>query len=181
MVHPNTERLTEYWQARARDGAAPWRSDVDPMEFHDLLPQVLIVGRTAQGDFPFRLAGGFVADLHRTDLRGRCLLDLWRPGDRWQLKSALEFARGRPEPLVVKADILADGVAPVGMEVLLAPLRGPRGDVDRFIGLYQPTAMIARLLGRPALALALGGILRGESGDAAPSLRLAAVDGRRIA
>ncbi|HRD26974.1 MAG TPA: hypothetical protein PLO65_01600, partial [Caulobacter sp.] len=64
---------------------------------------------------------------------------------------------------MVKADILADGVAPVGMEVLLAPLRGPRGDVDRFIGLYQPTAMIARLLGRPALALALGGILRGES------------------
>ena len=181
MVHPNTERLTEYWRARAEGGAAPWRSDVDPMDFHDLLPQVLIVGRTPQGTFPFRLAGGFVADLHRSDLRGRDLLELWRPGDRWQLKSALEFARGRPEPLVVKADILADSVPAVGMEVLLAPRRGPGGEVDRFIGLYQPTAMISRLQGRPALALAVGGIIRSDGGETAPSLRLASVDGRRIA
>ncbi len=181
MVHPNTERLTEYWRARAAGGEAPWRTDVDPTDFHDLLPQVLIVGRAADGTFPFRLAGGFVSDLHRADLRGRCLLDLWRPGDRWQLKSALEFTRGRPEPLVVHADILADGVGPVSMEVLLAPLRGPSGEVDRFIGLYQPTGLIARLLGRPALALAVGGISRSDSGEAAPSLRLASVDGRRIA
>lgn len=181
MVHPNTERLTEYWRARREDGAAPWRSDIDPMAFHDLLPQVLIVGRSAQGTFPFRLVGGFVADLHRSDLRGRCLLDLWRPADRWQLKSALEFARGRPEPLVVNADILADGTPPVGMEVLLAPLRGPHGDVDRFIGLYQPTAMVSRLQGRPALALAINGVVRADGDEAAPSLRLASVDGRRIA
>lgn len=181
MVHPNTERLTEYWRARAGGGAAPWRSDVDPMDFHDLLPQVLIVGRSADGTWPFRLAGGFVSDLHRADLRGTCLLERFRPGDRWQLKSALEFSRGRPEPLIVHADILADSVAPVSMEVLLAPLRGPSGVVDRFIGLYQPTAMISRLRGQPALALAIGGISRGDGGEAAPSLRLAAVDGRRIA
>lgn len=181
MVHPNTERLTEYWRARRQGEDAPWRTDVNPMDFHELLPQVLIVGRSPQGTFPFRLAGGFVADLHRSDLRGRCLLDLYRPGDRWQLKSALEFARGRPEPLVVHADILADGVAPVSLEVLLAPLRGPSGEVDRFIGLYQPTGIIARLLGRPALALAIGGISRTDTGEAAPSLRLASVDGRRIA
>jgi hypothetical protein len=181
MVHPNTERLTEYWQARQHDAAAPWRADVDPMDFHDLLPQVLIIGRASDGTYPFRLAGGFVSDLHRSDLRGRCLLELWRPGDRWQLKSALEFARGRPEPLVVHADILADGVAPVSMEVLLAPLRGQSGEVDRFIGLYQPTAMIARLLGRPALALAVSGISRSNGAEAAPSLRLASVNGRQIA
>jgi len=181
MVHPNTERLTEYWRRRASGGFAPWLSDVDPMDFHDLLPQVLIVGRAADGSFPFRLAGGFIADLHRADLRGKCMLDLWRPGDRWQLKSALEFTRGRPEPVIVHADILADGVAPVSMEVLLAPLRSPSGAPDRFIGLYQPTGLISRLLGRPALALAVGGISRADGGEAAPSLRLASVDGRRIA
>jgi len=138
-------------------------------------------GGGGTGPFRSRVAGGFVSDLHRADLRGTCLLERFRPGDRWQLKSALEFSRGRPEPLVVHADILADSVAPVAMEILLAPLRGPVGGVDRFIGLYQPTAMISRLQGRPALALAIGGISRADGGEAAPSLRLASVDGRRIA
>ncbi len=181
MVHPNTERLTEYWQARQQGGEAPWRTDVDPMDFHDLLPQVLIVGRAADGTYPFRLAGGFVSDLHRSDLRGRCLLEMWRPGDRWQLKSALEFARGRPEPLIVSADILADGTPSVALELLLAPLRGQDGDVDRFIGLYQPTGQVSRLLGRPARTLAIAGISRSNGGEAAPSLRLASVNGRLTA
>lgn len=82
---------------------------------------------------------------------------------------------------MVNADILADGTPPVGMEVLLAPLRGPGGAVDRFIGLYQPTATISRLQGRPALALAMNGVVRADGDEAAPSLRLASIDGRRIA
>lgn len=181
MVHPNTERLTEYWQAQRGAAAIPRRADIDPMAFHDLLPQVLIIGRTDQGTFPFRLAGGFVSDLHRADLRGRCLLELWRQSDRWQLKSALEFARRRPEPVLVSADILADGVPSVGMEVLFAPLTNAAGDADRFLGLYQPTGLINRLMGQPARALAMNGIARMDGGEAAPSLRLASVDGRRIA
>jgi hypothetical protein len=180
MVHPNTERLTEYWRSRREGAAIPRRADVDPMAFHDLLPQALIVGRSAEGTFPFRLVGGFVADLHRADLRGRCLLELWRPADRWRLKSALEFARARGEPVVVAADIVADGVPSVSMEVLLAPLTGPGGGVDRFIGLYQPTGLINRLMGQPARVLAMSGIARTD-GDEAPALRLACVNGRQIA
>lgn len=180
MVHPNTERLTEYWRVRRRGDAAPRRADIDPMAFHPLLPQVFIVGRAAEGTFPFRLAGGFISDLHRADLRGRCLLDLWRPADRWQLKALLNILGDRPDVMTVSADIIADGVPSVGLEVLLAPLAGPSGEVDRFIGLYQPTAPIARLMGLPAKVLAVAAIAR-DSGEAAPSLRLAAIDGRRIA
>lgn len=180
MVHPNTERLTEYWRAHRRGDAAPRRADVDPMAFHQLLPQVFIVGRSAEGTFPFRLAGGFVSDLHRADLRGRCLLELWRPADRWQLKSSLDMIRSRPEPVIIGADIIVDGAPSIGMEVLIAPLAGPTGDIDRYIGLYQPTAPVARLMGLPAKMLAIAAIAR-DSGEAAPSLRLAAVNGRRIA
>jgi hypothetical protein len=181
LVHPNTERLTEYWRGRRGEAALPRRADIDPMDFHTLLPQTFIVGRTAQGQYPFRLIGGLIADLHQADLRGRCLLELWRAGDRWQLKSALEFARRRPEPVLVNADIVADEVPAVGVEILFAPLVGPSGETDRFLGLYQPTASISRLLGRPARTLALAAIARPQDGEMAPSLRLAAVDGRRIA
>lgn len=181
MVHPNTERLTAYWRGKATPGEAARRADVDPMDFHPLLPQTFVVGRSSQGTFPFRLVGGLVADLHRTDLRGRCLLELWRPADRWPLKSALDIARRRAEPVVLTADLVADGVPSVGLEVLLAPMTGPGGEVDRFLGLYQPTAPVARLMGRPVRMLALTAVVSADGGEAAPALRLAAVDGRRIA
>ncbi len=127
------------------------------------------------------MVGGMIADLHQSDLRGRCLLELWRTSDRWQLKSALEFARRRPEPMIVNADVMADGVPPLGLEILIAPLAGPNGEVDRFLGHMQPAAPLMRLLGRPARALAIAAIARSDDGAEAPSLKLAAVNGRRIA
>ncbi len=181
MVHPNTERLTEYWRARRGDRPLPRRADIDPMAFHQLLPQTFVVGRGEQGLYPFRLVGGMIADLCQSDLRGRCLLELWRPSDRWQLKSALEFARRRPEPVVVNADVMVDGAPCLGLEILLAPMTGPTDEADRFLGHMQPAAPLARLRGRPAQALAIAGIARSDNGETAPSLKLAAVDGRRIA
>ena len=54
-----------------RDGEqAPRRASVDPMDFPQLLPQVFMLGRKAPGDYVFRLAGGFVTELHGLDLRG---------------------------------------------------------------------------------------------------------------
>ncbi len=181
MVHPNTERLTEYWRDQRGDALAPRRADIDPMAFHTLLPQAIIVGRNSQGRFPFRLAGGLVSDLHRQDLRGRCLLELWRAGDRWRLKSALEVARRRPEPVVIHADALVDGAAPLPLEILLAPLTGPSGEIDRFLGLYQPLASVSQMQGRPIRDLAVVAITGGGEGDEARALRLASLDGRRIA
>lgn len=181
MVHPNTDRLTEYWRARRGAAAMPRRVDIDPMAFHTLLPQTFIVGRSANGLFPFRLIGGLIADMVQSDLRGQDLLSLWRPGDRWQLKSALEFARRRPEPVIVSADVLSDGAPPLSVEVLFAPLTGPGGEADRFLGHLQPMAPVQTLMGRPARSLAIAAIARGEDGEEAPSLRLAAVGGRLIA
>lgn len=181
MVHPNTERLTEYWRAQRGDASLPRRADIDPMAFHTLLPQTIIVGRNSQGLFPFRLVGGMVSDLHRADLRGQCLLQLWRAGDRWRLKSALEVARRRQEPVIIHADALADGAPPMPLEILLAPLTGPNGETDRFLGLYQPLSGATRLVDRPVRDLALVAITGGGEGDEQRALRLAALDGRLIA
>ncbi len=179
MVHPNTERLTEYWRGKAGPHAAPARADIDPMEFVELLPQTIIVGRRDAGDLPFRLIGGLVADLHDRDLRGVNLLTLWAPANRAAIRLAVEQIRRRPEPLVVTGEMAADGVAPLGLEMLLAPLVGPSGEIDRFLGLYQPLGLTARLLRRPVKELRLKHLSR--SGEDGPRLRLAALDGRRIA
>jgi len=179
MVHPNTERLTEYWRGKAGGYPAPTRAAIDPMEFVELLPQTIIVGRRDAGDLPFRLIGGLVADLHDRDLRGANLLGLWAPHNRAAIRLALEQIRRRPEPLVVTAEMIAEGVAPLGLEVLLAPLVGPSGEIDRFLGLYQPLGLTARLMRRPVTELRLKHLSR--SGEEGPRLRLAALDGRQIA
>jgi hypothetical protein len=45
----------------------------------------------------------------------------------------------------------------------------------------QPAAPLMRLMGRPARSLAIAAIARSDDGGEAPSLKLAAIDGRRIA
>lgn len=179
MAHPNTERLTEYWRAKAGGFAAPTRAAVDPMDFVDLLPQTLIVGRREAGDLPFRLVGGLIAQLHQKDLRGANLLALFADADRAALRLAVEQVRRRPEPLLITGEIRVDGVPPVGLELVLLPMVGVTGEIDRLLGLYQPLGMTTRLIGRTVRELKVTHLSR--SGEDGPRLRLAALDGRRIA
>jgi hypothetical protein len=181
MFHSNTERMIAYWTARAADGRAPSRASVQPADFRQLMPQVFILGREGRGQYPIRLAGGFVGDLHRQDLRGVNALTLWSEHDRLRLQTALEELRARPEPLVATAEVLTDG-ASLPLEVLFAPLVAHDGGPDRFLGLYQPLSMVARLMGRPALQLSIRRLRRpGAANEEAPRVRLAAVGGRQVA
>lgn len=184
MVHSNTELLTDYWRARVPAFGSPLRSAVDPTHFIDLLPQVFILGRAAAGRYSFRLVGGLLADLHGRDLRDEDFTGLWMSPDRASLQSAMEGAIRRSHPLVLQARGRAHGGETLELELLLAPLTGASGAVDRFIGLYQPLASLARLQGQPIDQLSLGRIGAATGADViveAPRLRLAAVDGRRIA
>ena len=180
MFHANTNLLIDYWTARAQPGRAPSRAAVDPTEFRQLMPQTFIVGRKACGAYTMRLAGGFVADLHGRDLREADALRLWSERDRLRLQGALEDIRRHPEPLVVMAEGLTDGPS-LTMEVLLAPLTAHDGGPDRYLGLYQPLAMVTRLQGRKVLELSVRALRRPAANEDGGLLRLATIYGRRIA
>jgi hypothetical protein len=181
VFHSATHRLIDYWRSRSSDGAAPARTSISPAHFSELLPQVFILGRAFSGVYPLRLAGGFVGDLHGRDLRRLNGLALWAERDRARLQSALEEARRGPEPIVALAEAVAE-TGSVGLEVLFAPLAGPHGEIDRFLGLYQPLGFTARLQGRPALSLSLRALHRtGAANEFVPRLRLATLDGRHVA
>lgn len=182
MFHSNTELLIDYWRARAGDGGLPARSSISPGDFADLLPQVFVLGRARSGIYPIRLAGGFVADLHQRDLRQANALSLWSERDRSRLQTAIEETRLKPEPLVATAEALTTDRTSIGMEVLFAPLADANGEPVRFIGLYQPLSMVARLAGRPVLELSVRHLRRASVANSqAPRIRLATLDGRRIA
>lgn len=181
MFHASTERMIDYWMSRAAPGRAPLRAAIQPADFRQLMPQVFILGREGRGDYPVRLAGGFVADLHGRDLRAVNMLTLWAEGDRILLQTALEELRSSPEPLVARAEAITERET-LPLEVLFAPLVGPEGVINRYIGLYQPLSMVARLMGRTADRLSLQTLRRpGAANEEAPRLKLAAIGGREVA
>ena len=186
MVHLNTELLTDYWRARRPAFGSPPRSSIDPTQFVGLLPQVFILGRAMAGRYAFRLVGGLVADLHGRSLQGSEFLPLWSAPDRASLKSAMEGAARRNHPLVVHAHGRTAEGLDAELEILLTPIAGFEGAVDRFLGLYQPLTPLARLKGQSLESLAVRRMATGGDRDRdvpmeAPRLRLAALDGRRIA
>lgn len=181
VFHSNTERLIDYWRSRGGEGGLPTRMAVNPADFSDVMSQVFILGRVATGIYPIRLAGGFMADLHQRDLRQQNALSLFRERDRLDLKAALEAGRRRPEPVVATVDVLTDGPV-LPMEILFAPLAAAQGSPERYLGLYQPLALAARLRGLPAREIALRQVVgMGPANEFTPRLRLATLDGRRIA
>jgi hypothetical protein len=180
MFHSTTERLIEYWRERKVGLSSPLRSSIDPTELCEILPQVFVLGRLGPGRCHFRLAGGLLVDLHQRDLRQQDWLSLWDASDRLRIATSAEVARRHGEPIV----ILAEGVTVSGrkasFEIALAPLRGAEGQPDRFIGLYQPTSPLAALVSEPLISLSVQRIASAAL-TLEPYLKLAAVDGRRIA
>jgi hypothetical protein len=182
MSHSNTEQLIDYWRSRRGRGSVPTRASINPSDLTPLLPQIFMAGRQSAGQYHLRLVGGFVAELHGCDLRAENLLQLWDAASREQMRRALEGARRPPQPLLATCEAVATSGLSMTLEVLMAPLAGPSGAIDRLIGLYQPTSPVAALRGRPVRGLSARTIrMLGGAGERPAGLRLAAVDGRRIA
>jgi len=181
MFHSNTEQLIDYWRSRRGAEAPPARAAIDPVDFPALLPQVFMLGRLGPGQYRVRLGGGFLADLHGRELRNTDFLRLWEPAARTPLQLALEATRRHPEPMVIQAEASnADGA--MRLEILLAPLRGPSGQIDRLIGLYQPLTPATALKGGDIDALRILNIANASrTSDSLPRLRLASLSGRQIA
>ncbi len=184
MTHSSTELLIDYWQSRIFGGMAPARADIDPTHFPTLLPQVFMLGRRGPGDYIFRLAGGFVGDLHGMDLRGAAFTHLWTQAARLPIQTALEGARRRVHPVRLVAEAQA-GANILGLNIVLLPLRSANGEVDRFLGLYEPTAPASVLGGLPIYRLQLLTIgattlVRNGQQQETPRIRLAAVGGTRV-
>lgn len=183
MTHSSTELLIDYWQDRAVNGQAPARAAIDPTDFPTLLPQVFILGRRGPADYVFRLAGGLIRDLHGMDLRGAAFTHLWRQDARLPLQVALEDARRTGFPLRLAARAHA-GANSLGVNMALMPLSNPEGQVDRFLGVYEPTETLSALAGEPIHRLelvTLGGVVVVQHPEQdAGRIRLAAIGGVRV-
>ena len=182
MAHSNTARMIDYWNACKGDGTAPARSAIDPSEFADIITQAFVIGRLRAGLYPFRLAGSLLEDLHRRSLLSEDFLGLWAIPDRPKVSVALESALQAEEAVVAHAIGRTAQGHQAKLEILMAPLAGPAGEVDRLLGLYQPVSPLFRLQSETIERLFLLDIGFADAERIIPlPLRIAAVDGRRIA
>lgn len=181
MYHSNTQQMIDYWRAKRGAGGLPPRNAIDPTEFARLAPQTFILGRMASGLYPIRLVGGLIAELHGRDLRGLNFLALADDAGRRALHTGIEVSRRRPEPMVLRADGLAEQAA-LPLEILLAPLAGAAGSPERLLGLYQPLALVSSLQDLPIRQLLVRSACGvGPANEESCYLRLATLDGRRVA
>jgi hypothetical protein len=178
MFHSNTELLIDYWRSRRSGRPMPRRTDIEPSGFVRLAPRAFIAQFEPGGDVRFRLAGEIIVELHGRPLGGESLLRLWRPDCRARLSKLLSAALIHAAPMVITTETASEDAQMARLEVLFAPLTGPDGTPDRFLGLYQPlhSGWLGEL-GELSIQ-AVNGLATG--GDSA-RLRLAALDGRRIA
>lgn len=181
MFHLSTQRLIETWRGLRRNDAAPLRSAFDPCAFPGLMPQLFMLDGAA--DLPFRLAGGLIEDLLGRPLRGRGFLPLWSEESRGAVRDAARAVMTGREPAVFYASGLTPSGHSAGLELMLAPLAGADGLVDRLVGFCQPLTPLVRLKDETLVSLThkLTILAAPEVGAAEPRLKLAAVDGRLIA
>ena len=181
MPHANTARMLAYWDAQREGDGAPPRSAIDPAAFSDIITQAFMIGRERAGIYPFRLAGALLSDLHLQPLTGSDFTLMWNPADRPRLQSAIEAALTRRQSLTLLAHGRSLTGAQARLEIMLAPLAGPKGQVDRLLGFYQPVTPLFRLQNKRIERLFLLDAAFADGGDAISPLRLAAMDGRRMA
>jgi hypothetical protein len=176
VFHSNTELLIGYWRSLSVGPAVPDRRDFDPARVAELLPQIFMLDLGA-GALPFRLAGEFLIDLHGKPLRGVDFQTLFSAGGRRVVTQAALAALNAPDVSVLAAEGFSDEGRSVGLEVTLAPLAGPQGRVERLVGLYQPTTLVARLAGKPVVEINA----RLAAGETGSHLKLVVNEGLRIA
>jgi len=179
VYHPGTTQLIACWNALDA-GRAPPRARFDPLETADLLPQMFLLAR--EGDrLAFRIAGEALRDLFGRPLKGADAFGLFSPPARpLAHRTALQAVRdGRPMVLVGAGR--SDLGTQVPLEIVLAPMLGTDGTADRLIGLVQPTATLSLLEGRPVQEITIRMATECGNAPGRPRLRLAAVDGQRLA
>ena len=180
MFHSGTMRLIDFWSG-LNAGQAPARADFDPVGVADLLPQMFLLAR--EGDrLAFRIAGEVLRDLFGRPLRGQDVFGLFPASARdMARRTALQAIRDRA-PIVMIATGRTDAGAEVSLEILLAPLLDAQGAPDRLVGMIQPTSTLFALEGRPVTGLTIRVAAPAPNArPRAPRLRLAALNGRRIA
>ncbi|WP_159725934.1 PAS domain-containing protein [Methylosinus sp. Ce-a6] len=139
MRHKVNQQLYAYWSRLKGARSAPERSEIDPAEIREALPDSFMIEIDASGRFPMRLCGTRMNALWLDEQKGKSFLDLWSLEDRRTLASVLLTVIDGVAPVVAGVEGRAgDEGDMLELELLLLPLRHFGKTHSRVLGALAP-------------------------------------------
>lgn len=137
MIHSEIRALYSYWERLRAGRPCPERTEVDPRDVASDARHLFLLEDLGQGNIRFRLAGTGLLDAFGFDLRGMSARAIMEGRSRESFVALVTETLA--EPGVGYARLTApDGVSV--WEVVLLPLRGATGAIDRAIGCLHPVS-----------------------------------------
>lgn len=128
-----------YWDELRGHREVPSRNQIEPAHIRNILADLFILEKTANGDVRFRLAGTRICALFARELRSTAFDALWLGEQTARLRRVTNEVMQHKSPVVLSASAALAGTADrLPTEIILLPLRSPDGDIDRIIGALVP-------------------------------------------
>ena len=137
MIHSEIRALYNYWERLRAGRPCPYRAEVDPRDMKGDARHLFVLEDLGQGNLRFRLAGTALIDAFGYEMRGMSARSIMSGKARESFVALINETLA--EPGVGYARLFApDGVTV--WEVVLLPLRGNFGQIDRLIGCLHPVS-----------------------------------------
>ncbi|MCB1476687.1 MAG: PAS domain-containing protein [Rhodobiaceae bacterium] len=131
---PASRRMFEYWNRLRGREVAPQRSEIEPADISDILPDTFILEQWSADRFRYRLAGTRLCAVSGGELKGAEWLSDWGPADAESLVTAFRtMTRDGAGALLRLMAGNARGQQ-VRMEIVLLPLLNGEQGISRVIG-----------------------------------------------
>jgi hypothetical protein len=137
MIHSEIRALYNYWDGLRAGRPCPYRAEVDPRDMTCDARHLFLLEDMGEGNPRFRLAGTALLDAFGYDLRGMSARSIMSGQARESFVALIEETMA--ETGIGYGRLLAPDLETV-WEVLLLPLRGNFGSVDRLIGCLHPVS-----------------------------------------
>lgn len=127
-------KLREYWESLRRGRSAPYRAELDPRKFEDVLENMFILEQLNPNQIRVRLAGMALCEMMGMEVRGMPPEAFIAAADRQAFGHHLQTVLGGPA--VVELDMLATDISGSAIrgQMLMLPLCSDFGEVTRILG-----------------------------------------------
>lgn len=134
MIHT----LLSHWENLRTDGALPLRSDINPCKIPEVLDALFILEQLNPTDIRVRIAGLTLCEMMGMEVRGQSPLSFFSTDARQRMSAVIADVMQRPTIARLGLDTQDKMGNKARAEMILLPLRGYYGDVNRIIGCVTP-------------------------------------------
>lgn len=139
FVHPSSLELYSYWNARRGARAAPFRSEIEPSDISDILPDIFILDiEGSHQRYTWRLAGTRLCTLHCRELKGRDFMSDWTGANEESMRTLLRTVADKNLVGVLEITGRNTRGQNIEMEMVLMPLHIKGSQEVRIFGALLP-------------------------------------------